>query len=378
MFGWIAAALVIASCNPSQSTSRSGDAPADVGPDIDQQNAEVSRAAGPLPIAGTKLTADNGRGIDCVATNADDICTARTDQGPATSLAAGTKVNWILGPAGSTAAVPASQYVKGGAGVRIARGNRSGANRLQLEVTTAGKMSKFDVVLTGALANSSLPFEAMHFAFEDAGPTEVRDSSGQGNHALSTASNLTFGRVGPRTRTGLAVGFPGTDINLLVGNAPSLNFSSTDPGFSVAVWIQSPTSSGTHQIIEKFDPGASGAGFKLFVNGSSGIGFSLGSVDSNEHIFQPDAANVADGQWHHLVWSVDFATKRSYLYVDGTQTANVDVSEVELNLENVGALLIGGTRFSAPAYFRGEMDDLILYRAPLSATQATGLYQSYQ
>jgi hypothetical protein len=100
-------------------------------------------------------------------------------------------------------------------------------------------------------------------------------------------------------------------------------------------------------------------------------------------------ANLLDGQWHHLVFSFDEATKTLTTYVDGAVPTNlpadfgkynfnggvVDFSKASgLVVGGPGHYAIGATPDGWMGTFKGMIDQFRLYAKPLSAAEVTALY----
>ena len=100
---------------------------------------------------------------------------------------------------------------------------------------------------------------------------------------------------------------------------------------------------------------------KLYVRGT----------DGTLHILA-DTVDATDGNWHHLVGTVNSSS--AILYVDGSQ---VDTATISNNI-TVDNLLIGAENNRATLnptnYFNGSIDQVRIYDAALTSSQATELY----
>ena len=146
-----------------------------------------------------------------------------------------------------------------------------------------------------------------------------------------------------------------------VGTSDTLNFAAP---FTISTWFKTaPTDARFQSFIGRGD-----TSWRAGIDGDGKARFAFGT--------NPDAtgtANLNDGKWHQLVGVYDGANL--LLYIDGL----LDVTQPAPNavVGNVGSTLIG----TVPDYgdgrlFKGSMDEVAVFGAPLTASQVQQLYFS--
>jgi hypothetical protein len=94
----------------------------------------------------------------------------------------------------------------------------------------------------------------------------------------------------------------------------------------------------------------------------------------------PVGASVADGLWHHMVWTRRVSDGAEVIYLDGNALANTKdaASTAVLSLDSGGALLgqeqdsLGGG-FNSDQAFQGWIDEVQIFGTLLDQTQADAL-----
>jgi hypothetical protein len=87
---------------------------------------------------------------------------------------------------------------------------------------------------------------------------------------------------------------------------------------------------------------------------SSAIGTAIGAVGA--------------GVWHHLVYSFDHAADSSVLYVDGVAVASGTVGPM---LGRAPVWTVGALDGGVSGFFKGDIDDVAIYRRPLTAAEVS-------
>ncbi|MCL4862491.1 MAG: cadherin-like domain-containing protein [Caldilineaceae bacterium] len=209
---------------------------------------------------------------------------------------------------------------------------------------------------------------AVDLRFEELpGATTFMDSSGRGHHATCGGAVCpAAGLPGAIDNLGIAAGAPASDYALgFNGATQQIHFSSpVDPAqdsFTIAFWYKSPPNRpGEMQILM-------GVGYvSLFVTSSGYAGIKVGG----QQIFTTQ--NVNDDRWRFIVGTHNMATGQLGLYVDGAPVP-VNYSTTTPGLSGYGMAVVSSANF--------QLDQLQVYRAPLSASAVQALYdrslQSY-
>ncbi|MEW6593143.1 MAG: DUF2341 domain-containing protein, partial [Candidatus Hadarchaeota archaeon] len=178
-----------------------------------------------------------------------------------------------------------------------------------------------------------------------------------GNHGEIRGASFVDGR------SGQALSFDGVNDMVMVGNRPSLNFGTGD--FSLSVWMRT-THPNSSFFIGKGAVDRPGYGVAHW-GGNVSFSVTFGSSGFDRVAF-PDA-QVVDGNWH-LVTAVREAGSLK-LYIDGELAAGPSDPQVA-GLSSGSDFIIG----ASPSYFyRGELDEIIVYDKALSADEVVQNYR---
>ena len=159
-------------------------------------------------------------------------------------------------------------------------------------------------------------------------------------------------------RSGAAVSLTG-EGPLTLRKPQAMNFGSADSA-SFQAWVNTTQSDGA--ILSK----RSGAvGYALRLQGGRAALQLNGAVVVGTSV-------INDGQWHQLVGVVDRVTGQAHLFVDGRLQGSAPFTG---DLTNTGQVEMGGQ--SNPAQpFRGLIDEVALFNAPLTPFLVQGLYET--
>ncbi len=210
-----------------------------------------------------------------------------------------------------------------------------------------------------------------YWHLDDLSGTIAVDSAGNDTGTYQGAETLGD-LTGIRAGAGTAVTFDGATG--YISTAQSLNDPQT---FSVEAWFKTTTTQGG--AIMGFCDGqqlSCGSWDRLLYMTNAGTliwGIYTGSLVT---IASPASYN--DGQWHHVVASVD-GSFHTYLYVDGVNvannTANGTPPQNYVGYWHIGANKLGGwTSEPSSWYLNGSLDEVAYYATPLSSTQVANHY----
>lgn len=213
---------------------------------------------------------------------------------------------------------------------------------------------------TTILADSPLTY----FQLNETSGTTFANSGSLGGTSSAIGSGVTKGQIN---------GIDGSNAIALDGGAnayfsftQNANFM-TDNQYSVEAWVKT-TSGGSTKVIASYNPGS--RGFSLGVNSSNRATF---SIMNNNGSFSVTASGstalLNDGNWHHLVGTVNSSTIT--IYVDGVATANASATAGTYGISNT---LYGGA--SGSGAFNGQIDELAIYDGALTSTQVTTHYNA--
>src|SRR3989344_1357743 len=195
--------------------------------------------------------------------------------------------------------------------------------------------------------------------------TSVTDSSGNGNNGTScpNGTGISAPSVG---KFGNAPDLNGSTQYLSAAHSTSLDITGS---ITVAGWMKSDNTSGTHYIASKGDFTnsrlwgllQSNTTIQFFINGSSGY-----------TLLTSDAGSMPDTNWHHVAGVYDGTNMN--IYVDGilakstAKTGTINSSSVAVL---IGTLINNG---SNQEFFDGKLDEVRIYNRALSASEVTQLY----
>ena len=186
-----------------------------------------------------------------------------------------------------------------------------------------------------------------------------------------TASNVNFNVAG---KFGNAGEFNGSSsgINTPI---PFLNAKATS---SVSLWVKytdttayktlfqdwSSNNNWNHNIIANW-PSTGNLRFFSAYGGSGGYA-----------IFETSGLTLNDGNWHHIVSTVDLTTNTLTGYVDGVSVGNVTVSTNAWTGVTQNANI--GNENGSANFFNGSIDQVRIFDSALNASQVTQLYNEIQ
>ena len=230
-------------------------------------------------------------------------------------------------------------------------------NYLVVVSNSAGAISS-----QAALLVVSPPWLAAHYPMDDSGPDHtVADTSGK-RHGLMNTNTAARSILGS---AGKALHFNGIDDCV---KAAGIAWGTND--FSISVWVE-PEDYQQGGVISQggycfergwlLDYNAVGRGTVRFETGLDGA--PNGTLETGLN------ALIPDGQWHHLLASVD-RVGPSRLFIDGRLCALGQLGAGDLNNTN---LIIGGLhggRCGGLTPFKGGIDDVQIYACALAAAEA--------
>ena len=108
--------------------------------------------------------------------------------------------------------------------------------------------------------------------------------------------------------------------------------------------------------------------------GLLGAGVSGGKGKEN---FISSTTVVADGKWHHVALVVNEKLSSSKLYIDGKKENQGEVKDVRVlaNLQTTLGVWSPDERGNGYGHFNGDLDDLRIYKKPLTDAEVKKLYE---
>ena len=215
------------------------------------------------------------------------------------------------------------------------------------------------------------PRLVLHYTFDEGGTT-VADSSQletkNPGTVIGTPTRSERGRVGGMyTDTAIQ-----TQRRIWIGDSAA---------FTVAGWVK--TDNKTHQ--NYFITNAWGAdGFRFWMSNWT-VSFLIGNNEhSNPAIrawYQETSCgtrgDLANGEWHHLVWVFDVTGKKVTCYVDGVKDWERVLPRVYRQRNDRRATIGGKNQWAGTLRQRWSIDDVRVYNYALSPQKVKELYDSF-
>ena len=203
----------------------------------------------------------------------------------------------------------------------------------------------------------------------------ANDATGNGHDGAINGPVLTTDRFG---NADAAYDFDGVDDSINLGNSPDLALES----FTTSAWLkwESEHPADDYRVVLAKGDSASGyeQNYMLYVGdvaGSVAARVGGGAAAGSDYLFSE--TRVDDGQWHHVVLTVDSSTGEGALYFDGTLAESKSGMVTPL-VDNAAPVMIGV--WSVPSYgygdWDGQIDDVRIYNRAFSAADASVLYQA--
>jgi hypothetical protein len=193
-------------------------------------------------------------------------------------------------------------------------------------------------------------------------------------HNGTVNGTITFGQTGPLSDGTTAALFNGTTGYINIADDATQN-----PGtgsFSYECWVKRAAGIAVSEFIicKAAGGGGPGGGGELFL-AASGAFFSRLADGVGGNAFVTSATGYADGNWHHVVVSMNRGTPQlGIIYVDGVAATPVDLSAFStVNLSGAGQDLLIGKRPTGN-FFAGTVKDVSIYNVALSAQQVAARY----
>jgi hypothetical protein len=186
------------------------------------------------------------------------------------------------------------------------------------------------------------------------------DDSGLAQFLLSldSSTGMNFDASSYHPIAGEAALFGGTGV---------LSYSSITPinwgdAFTIAAWIMKTPGTGTRVIMSNADDQATGAGFKLYINGSDQNKLVLQTGNGGSQALAISDGNlIVDNLWHHVAVTVNRSTTTARLFIDGVHVNTSSMTTLgDFNTVVSGQLNIGANT-TGTEVFAGKMDDIFVF-----------------
>ncbi len=220
-------------------------------------------------------------------------------------------------------------------------------------------------VLAGA-GGANDPNLVGYWNFDEAQGSIIRDASGTASDgSLHSSTAWITSSLAPQLQFAntSALGFNGYGSNSYV-EVGTKALPATNAPQSIAAWINLKSLSGQPYIVSMWDSSSS-SGVSLGINNGQLQTWAWGPRTLVSTA--PPSLNV----WHHVAYTFDGTTHK--LYLDGTL---VNSSTVPPNAHAVTRAQLGA--YDGGSSFNGQLDEIRIYKAALTATQVANLSKGYE
>lgn len=172
-----------------------------------------------------------------------------------------------------------------------------------------------------------------------------------------TNNGATTGATGIRNN---CYDFDGTNDWVSIPNTTALN----PVTITISCWVNTTSSGSIEQIISKDKSSVtSGRVWQLRKDASDVVSF-IGFHSGGSVVQITGATDITDGNWHHIVGTIDGALIK--LYIDGSEDATALTFTNDLEQGKTNDVLIGRAETGDPGYFDGSIDEILIYPRALS------------
>ena len=194
--------------------------------------------------------------------------------------------------------------------------------------------------------------------------SSIKDRSINGFDHTMTLSNLEFDSTGGVDGSG-TYNFNG--VNSLLTVADSSYFDLKDKNVSISFWAKGGANA--NYIGFHFVGGSPGAGWTIYYEATGATRLTNRVELNNNTLSLSTGTDITDGDWHHVVYTLNDSSKTAKAYVDGEYKAS-DVFEI-LRDHNID-LKIGGTG-GAGYWLNGSIDNFQIFPKTLTLTEIQAL-----
>jgi hypothetical protein len=218
----------------------------------------------------------------------------------------------------------------------------------------------------------------LHLRFDEAhDKTRFADAVAYNRYGACTETRCPVTGEAVRGQVGLAAEFDGVNDMVVVADSEALRPAS----FSIGAWVMPITASQNlkenprHQLVGKWKivpPKASPTNFNLYMYDNLKPGLSWGCAET--FVEHNSEVPLILNHWNHLMGTFDGKTLR--IYVNGVEAASPMAPPGISPCTSDAAIEIGGdTDLGQQEYFRGRLDEVVLYKRALSASEVRELYR---
>lgn len=189
---------------------------------------------------------------------------------------------------------------------------------------------------------------------------------------------LAAGFKNVKGQVGKSLVLDGATNYMLVAHHNDLNVGSGE-SLTITFWMKTANTSVGPRLVTKRPEAAPSPGYEVNIQGGNNGKMALNLRENREtsprNLGTPfGVKDVRDDVWHHVtcVFDQSGATSLTSIYIDGVldvTSASGNNHETPLNLTNTADLVIGAKSVSYGTKFTGSLDNIRLFRYPMTPTQ---------
>ncbi len=172
----------------------------------------------------------------------------------------------------------------------------------------------------------------------------------------------------------------GTDDYADMGNLDIVGGADGEGPYSVSAWFKTSTTGSDMHVVGKGNTPR----WTMEIKSSDGHKMHFEHIiDASNKVLAKSNGNLADGNWHHCLVTAD-REGSLIMYIDGA--ANTDTASPSLDTENLQAdinqdsgsypLVVGRYSKQASKFWNGQIDEVAIWDAVLSAADASAIYNN--
>ena len=200
---------------------------------------------------------------------------------------------------------------------------------------------------------------------DDAADTDVADASGNGHTGTASANTEDLSVAG---KVGTALEFINTSSRYVaVSDAADLRL--TDGG-TILMWVKWEGTRAVTGGATSTLAGKAPSDWRLWIHNASGA---VGVIIQSDQSYSENAALVQD-TWRHIAVVIDAVAEEVRFYADA-QDVTSDGGAGTMPAGGSGSVHLGAYT-STSGFFDGVIDDVRIYRRPLTALEIAAIYNS--
>ncbi len=154
------------------------------------------------------------------------------------------------------------------------------------------------------------------------------------------------------------------------------NRSFASESFTLSAWIKCNDVSGYRMIFSKEQTGGWPWNYRLFLNQTNGHLVADIAQSASQYQTITYSTNLADNNWHNVVFIRSVTDDKLYLYVDGSLVSTLTDAFVG-SVQNSQEVWIGRSAYTAGYNYKGSISNVLIYNRDLSSSEVSQNYSCH-